>query len=178
MIVFTSEEIIYSVICAIVFGILFSAVIFVFQNFFNIICIILSSLLRTDKKIKEKLNNTVIRKISDWLIIIKRIGKALFSNFKTVLTVFLFTIGFILLSYYTLDGVVRLYQLIIAFFAYKVTMALIFNPINKITTSVVVKISDCIYSILNYIIKIISWPFKFLYLNFKKRKENKRKVSD
>lgn len=58
------------------------------------------------------------------------IPSALFnSGFMAAVGVVLFSLGFMLLSYYSLDGMLRLYMLVIAFSAFILTKKYIFDKI-------------------------------------------------
>ncbi len=104
MIWFSPSEIGYSIICSLIYGAVFAA----------LVCFVslLSTLLSNAKAVLSSfvLPNKVRIKQSELL----RQAKSDISSFITVLLIILFTLGYILLSYYTLDGSMRSYTLLLS----------------------------------------------------------------
>ncbi len=147
---FTTLETVSSVFSAAIFGAIFA--------FFDTILKILSVELNHIKKIKEHLFSNKrlfeIPKRSNALKDGKIEKSKIFGEVATFLKILLFTLGFILLSYYALDGAVRIYLLLFA-----VGFFLLFKYASDVS---LFRLADSffvfIYGILIIFLRLISRP--------------------
>lgn len=149
MIKFTIREILGSVISATIFGAGFSFLIFLFYLSLEIIKGTAGVLLLTAKNIfYDVLGRNITKNIKGgryfrWIRGMLR-EAAVFSK------IVLFSLGFIMLSYYALDGEIRLYMLVVSS-----AVALFFGKLFTV-------LKDRVNRALNYITSIISKCFCFL----------------
>ena len=122
MITFTYAEIALSVIYAMLFGCVFAGVL-------SIICLLCDLVLKIPKMMKDII---VFEKILpapsfDFLKSRRKDG-----GFIAFFSVILFTLGFLLLSYYTLDGIIRIYMLILSFAAFYLAKMTFLNVFERL----------------------------------------------
>ena len=161
MITFGVSEIFASMLYACIYGFLFSSI-------YSFITALFSSFKFLPKKISNIFHKP-----------------RLFSSLKTDRTiiennpcgtsiacfVIIFALGYVFLSYFALDGLIRLYMLVIAFASFYLSKFVFFG----IFTFVFFAVSDILVLITAYVLRIISWPFVIFYMKFEKK--NKEKAS-
>ena len=80
-------------------------------------------------------------------------------------SIFLFALGFSLLSYFSLDGEIRLYMLIISFASFYLSNFVFFKTFNKIALLFI----RVILNVLAFAIRVIILPIKAIFGFFKKK---------
>ena len=153
---FSYSEILFSVCSAIIYGFVFS--------FF---CCIVDNILCFAKNLL-----TIPRMVASYEIIWRKPG---YLNFKTIkngrvyiiLRIFLFAIGFMLLSYLALDGQVRLYMLALSSASYLVSKIAFFGFFEGI----LFWIFDKLFLFFVIFLRFTSFPFKFIVAKYAQNKK-------
>lgn len=155
MISFTSGEILLSLLYSLVYGVLFFI-------FYTLIC-----LLKNEVGLLKSLPESIIRydKILEKPIKMRgRIAKEQSPDVVAV-SIIAFALGLVLLSYYALDGCVRIYLIIVSLTSFFAIKSLAFDKIFILLTS--------IFGFLIYLftiaLRIIIFPFLRLFSFFRKK---------
>ncbi len=160
MISFSTGEIMISVGYAILWGIVFSAA--------YALCILLVGLMRSLPKIVRDI--FVFDKIlptpsfASYLSIGKR---GAFFSFASVV---IFTVGFNIISYFSLDGVIRIYMLIISSAAFYVSKIVLFDILSKLLLWLISALLMMLCVVFRLLVTPLKWLFSFLINNIKRAK--------
>ena len=152
MIYFTSHEILVSVISAVIYGI-------VFGLFYSLI----SDLSKIPAAVLAMLKEGVLYKgriFSKPQISVDEANSGVFNTvisvLKTAFTIFSFSLGFFLLSYWALDGVIRIYMLVLSLASDIITVKLSGLTLRKLWSLVFTY-----FELLTiYMLRIITFPFR------------------
>ena len=149
MIAFTVREVLFSLIYSLIFG-----------SAFFVVSSLLGVLLRYACRFGELWHNvTSYGKIFEKPTKIRgRIAKWLESVESFVLTI-IFFVGFILLSYYALDGSLRLYVFLTSLAAFYSLHCILYSRFQAIIFSVL----DAVYFAFVFIIRVATFPFLRLF---------------
>ncbi len=157
---FTALETLLSMFSAAVFGLIFSVL--------DIILKILTVEMRHVMNIKEHLfSKSNIFKIPKKKeeTVFKGSGGRLFGEVGAFLKCVIFVIGFILLSYYALDGAIRLYLLVSAVFFFYVLRGVCNKTLFRIMDSIFV----FLYGLIIVLMRIAMLPFMYTIKALNKR---------
>ena len=134
MISYSNEEILHSIIYALLYGLAFS-----FFNFcFDIANTFFLSIFYRVKIVRKEDNNDIV-------LAKNRTG---LGGFLVFMKIFLFSLGFMVLSYVALDGVVRIYMLVLCFASFYLAKNMIFNRVLDIFEKGLDNIMAIIYTFL------------------------------
>ena len=144
---FSFSEIINSVFCAIIYGVVYF-IFFIFSRF-------LYSRISHLKHLLFSLYN--YSKINEF----KRIVTEAFSpnGVVTFFEILLFGMGYILLSYFSLDGCIRVYMALISYFAFYLLRKLLFLRVYKTLNY----LFDHLEFPLIFVLRVINLPFIWFY---------------
>ena len=158
MIAFTYGEIVSSILLAILYGCLYAVL-------FSLVCLIVNMVLSLPKIIRDTLSFDKI------------LPPPSFKNLKTdnscggflsFICVILFTIGFLLLSYLALDGVIRIYMLILSFASFYLSKITFTEFLSRLFMAAFRRI----LSLLSIVVRVVIWPLKRLfYMLFRLKEE-------
>lgn len=158
MMQFTMCEVIRSLVCGTIYGI-------AFFFFYTVILLLISQFGRF-----YELPVSIVKYDNFFEKTIKNGGRNSFS-LKSPLIFFLailFAIGFVLLSYYALDGCLRIYLFMVSVFTFLVLRKILFNSIYTLL--------DIVFEVLFYVVsitlRIVFFPFLHLFLYFRDKKIN------
>lgn len=149
MIVFTSQEIAFSLLCAVIFGVLFS-----------VICSLMTVLFSLLKKIRTFPHDIIkYDKISSVTV-----SKTPSSAKKTSLAgkifgIILFTVGFVLLSYLCLDGTIRVYMIFLSIASFYLSKVAFFDFLQK----ALIVLTDILYRYVVVIFRVFLYPLSFIF---------------
>ena len=164
MIYFDFREIVSSVLHSLIYGAFFS----VFSLTFLVLKGFLGSAFRALCQIFVY-NGSLFK--TEW-----RGGKgwgAKFSSVSAFLFTVMFSLGFIFLSYYSIDGQIRVYMLLIAVSVFLLVRFLFENRLRAI----ICRLFELVLSIFIIISRIILLPFRnFVFLFYKKRKQTNTSI--
>ena len=148
MIAFTLGEILSSLIYAAIYGAVFSAV----YSGIKLLC-------DTVLSIPGLIGNIfVYESIFHLPNFRKNIVRRKIGSIFTLLLIILFTLGFVLISYLTLDGVIRLYVLFVAFASFYLSNFVFCDILSR----VFLWIFDQILKLVCLIVRILIHPFRML----------------
>ncbi len=156
MIHFSTGEMLFSLLYAIAFGVgffLLFAAVSVLKKQIKRIAALPILLVRYDK-ILEKPTKNKSRNADE-------AGAAM-----TFIFVILFALGFILLSYYALDGCVRIYILLLALVGFILPKGLLYERLFLIFD----RIFDLVFYVVTVALRVTVFPFLRLFLHFKTKK--------
>ena len=149
MISFTTEEVLFSLLCGVLYG-------FVFSLFNELIGIFVTFIFANAKLFRSILKYENIFEKNEFLIRKKRE----YSSFLTATIIVLFFFGFILLSYITLDGVIRLYLLFVSFAAFYLSKI----TVCKMIGGVLLRLLNLLFSVFLISFRILLLPFRKIYV--------------
>ncbi len=89
------------------------------------------------------------------------------SSALIIILIVLFTVGYILLSYYALDGSVRVYTLVLSLASLFLTRFLVSSSLSRIVLFLI----NRILSIMGLLLYIILFPYRVIYCKILKKKE-------
>ncbi len=153
---FSGREILLSVLYAFIFGLGYSL-------FYQLILISFETLKSLPRLAREILGS---EKIFPSPSIKKEIKDRKFGAVFAFFSVFLFFVGFLLLSYLALDGQLRLYMLIISSASFYIFNSAFF----VVLSNAFILLFDCLIFIFSTALRIIILPFRRLVLTVKNKK--------
>ena len=148
MIIFSSREIAFSVLCALVYGCCFSV-------FSSLISVILGLFERIKKM---PLDLIKYEKITSFDTPIRGNDSRKAKLGEKIFNLFLFTVGFILLSYLCLDGILRVYMLFIcsaSFYLSKIAF-------SDFLSRALILLFDVLYRAFTIIFRVFFYPIFFI----------------
>ena len=173
MISFSIDELLHAVICAAIFGAGYSALLSVLKPFLKMVLDFPISIINAFKNKGRVLDHNKSEIKPDGF------AKRLMCWLYVFFAIHLFWIGFMLLSYYALDGTLRLYMLAIAVLSFYIAKKSVCLPLKRLSYLICSFILDIITVILRIIFlpvkKIIAPIFKRLYKSKPKRKQRNPK---
>jgi hypothetical protein len=155
---FTGEELLLSVLHALIYGAIFSAV-------YQMMRIAFDMILALPTACKDMLIYKNIFSVTDFNRYTSVDKRGWFFSFFSLIAYFL---GFLLLSYYSLDGQVRIYMLLISsatFYAFNLSFCVVFRRI-------VLFLLGQILAIVTVALRIVLLPIKIFVRKFYKKDLN------
>lgn len=156
---FTLKEIFNSVIYSIIYGFIFSA-------FYNLE----KTLISNAKDIAEIPRNAIYYDKVFSLLKQEKNYKFSIGKIFIFVSILLFTIGYVVLSYFALDGLIRFYVLFFSLISFYLSNILVFSKLGKLLYYTI----SFVLSLVTISLRLILYPIKVLHNIIKKLIKSKK----